>query len=180
MTGRSITIRSAETDADFAMVRTLCDEFYQWLKVRYASVAWIVETYYPEHAWQQLMAELPLIHARPGGDIWLALSGDEPVGTIMLKGFPEDGTCEMKRLMVRSTARGSGVGRSLVDCLVCAAWSRGYRRLLFDAGAAHHEALRLYRSLGFVERGPYYEVAADLASMLVFFEGDLGELVAAR
>ena len=114
--------------------------------------------------------------AAPGGGIWLAFSEGTAIGTIMLKGLPEAGDCEMKRLVVRASARGLGVGRALVDRLVSEARLRGYRRLLLDTGIEHHEAMKLYRSLGFVERSAYYDVPADLASMLVFFEGDLEAL----
>lgn len=178
MTEPAVEIRAAETPADVAAVRDICRDFYVWLRERYAAHAWIVDTYYPEEEWERLLDDLPRIHARPEGGIWIALAGGKPVGTIMLKGLDTEGDCEMKRLMVRTEARGLGVGRALVGRLVSEAHLAGYRRLLFDAGARHLEALKLYRSLGFVERTPYYDVPADLITRLVFFEGDLATLAA--
>ncbi len=175
-----VVIRAAETAADFASVRALCQEFLDWLRERYAASPWIVETYYPDTVWQQLLDDLPVIHASPGGGVWIAVRDGVTVGTIMLKGLPSTGDCEMKRLVVGGGARGLGLGRALVDRLVVEALDRGYRRLLFDTGIDHREAIGLYRSMGFVERDAYYEVPADLASMLVFFEGELEALGGGR
>ena len=178
MSSNGVDIRVADTAADFAEVMDICQEFHAWLEERYAALPWIVDTYYPDAVWRQLLDDLPLIHAYPGG-IWLARHHGVAIGTIMLKGLPADGDCEMKRLVVRKEARGLGVGRKLVLHLCREARNRGFRRVLFDTGSEHHEAIGLYRSLGFTVCRPYYDVPSDLMSVLTFFEGDLATLGAA-
>ena len=45
--------------------------------------------------------------------------------------------------------------------------------MFLDTSIGQHEALGLYRSLGFVDVEPYYEVAAGLRDWLVFMRLDL-------
>ncbi|RYD27336.1 MAG: GNAT family N-acetyltransferase, partial [Lysobacteraceae bacterium] len=54
-------------------------------------------------------------------------------------------------------ARGTGVGRALLDHVIAEARRRNYARLRLETGTAalHAPAIALYRSVGFVQSGPF-------------------------
>ena len=60
----------------------------------------------------------------------------------------DDGVGEVKRMYVAPSARGTGVGRALLDELRAAAVGLGYRRLVLETGIRQPEAMALYESVG--------------------------------
>lgn len=62
----------------------------------------------------------------------------------------------LEDLFVLESARGSGLGRALVDRVVQEARERGCRRIELDVNDNNAAALALYRSLGFDNRDDRY------------------------
>ena len=103
------------------------------------------------------LRSLPGKYTPPAGRLLLAEHEGQIAGMIALRPVGEDGICEMKRLFMRPSVRGLGLGRTLVDSLIAEAREIGYRRMRLDTirGKMDH-AIELYRDLGFREITPYY------------------------
>jgi putative acetyltransferase len=71
-----------------------------------------------------------------------------PVGCGAVRSLdPQTG--ELKRMYVAPAARGTGLGRRLVDALQAEARALGLRRLVLETGTRQHAAIALYRATGF-------------------------------
>lgn len=116
------------------------------------------------------LANLPGDYAAPDGRLLLAEEDDQLAGCIALRKL-DDGVCEMKRLFLRPAYRGQGLGRVLVESIIDEARKLGYIYMRLDTiPGPMDKAIALYRSMGFVEIGPYYKNPVEGAK---FMELDL-------
>ncbi|MEO8275052.1 MAG: GNAT family N-acetyltransferase [Thermoanaerobaculia bacterium] len=134
----------ASSPADYAVARQLFEEYAERLGVDLCFQGFAKE-----------LEDLQEKYGPPAGCILLARDGGEAVGCIALRRVSDE-TCEMKRLYVRSSARGTGLGRRLAIALIDFAGQLGYRRMILDTLATMTEAHRLYASLGFTDTAAYY------------------------
>ena len=98
-------------------------------------------------------ASLPLAAAdlvEPGGLLLLARLHGDPVGCGALK-FHGTGPALVKRMWVADSARGLGLGRRILAELENHARRRGGTVVRLDTNRQLTEAIRLYRSAGYVE-----------------------------
>ena len=80
----------------------------------------------------------------------------QPAGTAAFRPLSQD-ACEAKRLYVCPAYRRRGISGSLLAKLTEEARRSGYRSLYGDTLATMASALDLYRSIGFMEVGPYWD-----------------------
>ena len=143
-----LSIVPAVSDAALSQARNLFREY-----ATMPGVAPCVEDFERE------VVSLPGLYAPPSGRLLLAMqesveNSGEAIGCIALRRLEPD-VCEMKRLFVRPTFRGSGAGKELVSSLIAEARSIGYERMLLDTLPSMTEAHKLYRTLGFREIPSY-------------------------
>ncbi len=138
-----VEIREAGS-ADLGAIRTMFREYADWLKVDLCFQGFTRE-----------MAELPGDYAPPRGALYIAHRHGEPIGMVALRGRDDD-RGEMKRLYVRPAARGSGLGRQLIERVIAAARACGYKAIVLDTLPVMQSAQRLYEEFGFRDIEPYY------------------------
>ena len=92
------------------------------------------------------------VAALPAGYDVLLVAGSD--GCVGVRPF-SDGICEMKRLYVRPSARGTGLGKKLAEAAIAHARTLGYATMRLDTMPAMGAAQALYASLGFVEIAAY-------------------------
>ncbi len=92
--------------------------------------------------------------------IWLAESDGEIVGMTGLEPGRDEGTLQIEPLIVVPEARGSGVGRALVEHLISVIKGLGLRDLNVSVVGRNAEAIRFYHEMGFDTIG-YIELFLD-------------------
>jgi GNAT superfamily N-acetyltransferase len=100
------------------------------------------------------LATLPGKYAPPSGELLIAMVDGTPAGCVALRAL-DPAKVEIKRLYVRDSARGSGLGKRLVESAISAARRVGYTELRLDTLETMTAARTLYQSLGFLEIPPY-------------------------
>ncbi len=99
---------------------------------------------------------LPDLYGSPTGCVILAeAETGQVVGCVALKPLKEFGVCEMKRMFVDASQRGTGLGRKLAQEVISYAKQAGYHTMKLDSLERLTSAVRLYESLGFVTTEPY-------------------------
>jgi len=158
-------------DTDLAIVRELFWEYLQWANTRVDeefAVDFDIAT--------MLKHDLSTLEkfAPPSGRLLLAANGGEVVGLGCLKQL-HPGVGEIKRMYLRPDARGTGLGRALLESLLVNAKQAGYTHIRLDSAGFMKAAHSLYRSAGFREIDPYpeSEIPPAFQKHWVFMERDV-------
>ncbi|HYG54186.1 MAG TPA: GNAT family N-acetyltransferase [Burkholderiales bacterium] len=128
-------IREAVTPADVAAVRELFAEYVRAVDAPCCFVDF-----------ERELAALP-----EGYESLLLADGR---GCVALRRI-DAATAELKRLYVRPSHRGTGLGRGLLEAAIAVARERGYRRVVLDTLPSMAEAHGLYQRFRFREIPPY-------------------------
>ena len=171
------TIRPAHfsgPSTDLDLCRILMREYANFLNTSVGGQHICVESLEEE------LAALPGPYAEPAGTILLAFDDNQtPTGCVALKPLHLDPPssrnekpCEMKRLWVRPTHHGTGLGRQLAYAILSAARQRGYTAMYLDTmPQSMRAAYRLYCSMGFtpVDRYTQNPVLRETGALEIAF-----------
>ena len=153
-------IEQAVNDTQIEQARALFREYETWLGVDLCFQGFEAE-----------LAALPGKYVPPFGRLLIAYVDGVPSGCVALRPLEPD-ICEMKRLYLRETARGQGLGVQLIERVIREARQSGYSKLSLDSWPPKMgKAIGMYRSRGFVEIPAYYNNPYDV----IFMELDLSD-----
>lgn len=112
------------------------------------------------------LVQLDTIYADPGFLLLARDADGERLGCVGVRTIddvtqPVQLTGEVRRLFVRETGRGTGVGAALVARLLEDAGTRGFERLVLNTLPSMGEAIGLYGRVGFSASEPYVEEPID-------------------
>ena len=138
-----IRLHAATSASDIESVRTLFHEYANSLGVNL-----------DYQGFEEEARDLPGKYAPPAGTLVLAFNDDELVGCVGVRPIDEK-VAEMKRLYVRPSGRGLGLGRTLAESAVRFATATGYERMRLDTLPQMERAQALYRAMGFMPIDAY-------------------------
>jgi ribosomal protein S18 acetylase RimI-like enzyme len=179
--GAGISIAEIRNEEDLRQARLLLEEYFASLADHLASLGLNLAAIR-----RQEVASLPGEYAPPGGRLLLARHGGEAAGCVTLRRLPasppvagrgtsssseslseslsepgsapEPRVCELRRLYVRPSYRGTGLGRHLTLAAIAAARAMAYDRVRLNTLPSMTRARALYAALGFREIPPYRAV----------------------
>ena len=163
-----LAISQASTSTQIAAVRELIREYTAWVFTLTENSA-KAPTF---EGLEEELATLPGVYSPPAGHLFLAMQDGEPAGCVALKRHDAN-TSELKRLYVRPTFRGLGIGWHLAKAVVAAARQSGYKRIVLDSHISMRSAHQIYTALGFKVVATPDDFPASLKPVVVFMECDL-------
>ena len=162
-------IEQANTEEDFRAFGGLVTHYIDWCRGRFADRPGFVDSIFSIQSLEHELRELPLKYAPPAGRAFLAKDANGVSGCCAFRRLTPK-VCEMKRLFVRDSAHGQGMGRQLCVAAIDKARADGFDHMRLDTLRPFAESIALYRSLGFVERGGYIDYPAEILAVISFME----------
>lgn len=157
-------LREVDPGQDLAVIRSLWHDYLTWVNAGLDERYGI--SFDMDEILERNLADLAPFQPPHGR---LLLADDDGIGCLRSIG---DGVGEIKRMYVRPAARGTGLGRRLLDGLLEAADELGYRQVRLDSVRFMEAAHALYRSAGFTEIDPYEqsEIPPEFWGYWIFME----------
>ncbi|MDZ7840990.1 MAG: GNAT family N-acetyltransferase [Gammaproteobacteria bacterium] len=134
----------AATEMHMSSVRELFREYQKWLDIDLCF-----------HGFEEELAMLPGAYASPSGVILLAREHRGTLGCIAFRPRTRN-EAELKRLYVRPTYQGQGIGKQLFHAAMSEASSIGYESMVLDTFPFMGAARALYKAYGFEKVPGYY------------------------
>lgn len=127
-------------DFDHALAPAFAALNYEWIAASYE-----IEPHDREildHPFETIIAK--------GGQIFFALDGEVPVGTVaMIDRDPE--SFELCKMAVAPNDQGKGIGTKLLSACVEYAKNKGKTSVILESNTRQSAAIHLYRAFGFAE-----------------------------
>ncbi len=134
----------ANTQKEFELAKSLFIEYASLLEV--------------DLSFQGFNDELNLLqiqYTHPGGALFIALSDQgSPIGCFGIRRI-EQHICELKRMYLKESFRGMGIGDQMVRLAINTASDLGYSFIRLDTLPSMKSATHLYIKHGFYEIPPY-------------------------
>jgi GNAT superfamily N-acetyltransferase len=145
-----VLLRSVQAAEELGPVLLLSGEYTEWARGRVLAEYGIDLEFESE---QNLFRDLDGMRGSRAR-LYIAEIAGEPVGIGGLKPLAAD-EAEIKRMYVRPSARGQGVGRAILQRLIDDARALRFKTIRLDSAPFMHEAHALYRSFGFAPSSPH-------------------------
>ena len=168
-----VGLRLIQAADDLGPVLLLAGEFEEWIRGRILADYGISDFEFKSE--RDLFLDLDGLR-EPRARLYVAEIDGEPVGIGGLRPLSAH-EAEIKRMYVRPSSRGMGVGRAILQRLIDDARALGYRTIRLDSARFMHEAHALYRRFGFVPSSPHkweFESVPALQETAVFMRLDFG------
>ena len=114
------------------------------------NVEWIETHWQLEEADHRILDDPQTHIIEPGGHIFIALEGEQTVGTCALIRMT-DASFELAKMAVNPASQGLGIGAALGNAVIDRARALGAGRIFLDTNTILEPAIRLYHKLGFNE-----------------------------
>ena len=94
-------------------------------------------------------------YSPPRGAIFIAWNEEgAPIGCFGIRKFDES-ICELKRMYLKTEARGLGIGKQLLKKAIEVGSRLGYKKMRLDTLPSMDSAIKLYETTGFYNIEPY-------------------------
>ncbi len=138
-----VSIKTAQTNADYLLAKKLILEYSTWLGFDLSF-----------QNFDEEMEGLPEMYNEENGGLFLAVKNNVVVGVAGLRRFSTTES-EVKRMFVKEEARGFGIGKLLLQKCIETARKTGYKKIKLDTADFMQTAIKLYTDNGFVEIPAY-------------------------
>jgi putative acetyltransferase len=136
--------------------------------------AWIAKHFQIEEKDRATLGDPHTHILDPGGQIFMALRDNKPVGCCALLAR-EQGVFEVAKMTVAESERGRGVGRRIMEHVIAYAKAHAIERLYLETNSALKNAIHLYESVGFRHLPPERIEKSPYARADIYMEMALGE-----
>jgi GNAT superfamily N-acetyltransferase len=143
MQAEQVTIKVCETSGDFSIAKELIIEYVGWIGFDLSFQDFDNE-----------IDNLSKMYNEQDGGLVLAFVDAKAVGVAGVRRFGENGA-EIKRMFVKGTNRGKGIGQLLLRKCIDLAKEIGYESIKLDTTDFMKTAIKLYQQNGFVEIPAY-------------------------